>query len=561
MNTCVKLTLVLSLVMPLASGCSNAQTPSPQPQAASPSQSQNAPEFSQAQLDSLLAPIALYPDTVLSHVLIASTYPLEVVQADRWARSNKKLTGDEAVQAVEDQDWDPSVKALVAFPDVLRRMSDDLEWTQQLGDAFLADESRVMDSIQNLRSKAYASGNLNKVEHVKVVRDEQIITIEPAVERVVYVPVYDTRVVYGNWWWANYPPVYWNHPASYTYVSGFYWGPSVYIGSHFFFSGCHWSDRRVVVMDHHHHHHHSHHFYNNRSIVHYRDSRHWHHNPTHRRGVAYHDNRTRERFHSPRESYQDSRSYRNNLNSRSNLNSHNNLNSRDNLRARDGHASNSRITPNQARDQRQGNQNQANRAGTGSIRDPQAHGSQAQGNREARVIGGGRIENGRTQTQSADRTQYTTDRAHQLRARLGNTTHESRPNVSNQGTAERGGERNNRFNTPTDRTNSQVDRAASTPRQQSYRGYNPPTPRAAPTPEGQAIERTNPNQARARVERTHEQPRQEEARQEEVRPTQERMERSPRDDSRSQSRSTTEYRDSGRSGGGNRESFRGGRER
>jgi hypothetical protein len=300
-------------------------------------------------------------------VLIASTYPLEVVQADRWARNNKQLTGDDAVKAVENQDGDPSVKALVAFPDVLTRMSNDLDWTQQLGDAFLADESRVMDTVQSLRNKAYASGNLDKVEHVKVVREERIITIEPAVERVVYVPVYDTRVVYGSWWWPDYPPVYWHHPHGYSYVSGFYWGPRVYIGSSFFFSGCHWRDRRVVVIDHHHHH--SHGYYNNRSIVHYRDSRHWHHNPTHRRGVAYYDNRTRERFNSPRESYRESRVYRTNY-------------------------ANPNIRPNQAREQRQGatlNRPESNR--------PESHNKdrfmrdrdQTTNTRETRVVGGGRM--------------------------------------------------------------------------------------------------------------------------------------------------------------------------
>src|SRR5690606_12981568 len=98
------------------------------------------PTFNRAELDQMLAPIALYPDTVLSHVLIAATYPLEVVQADRWTRANTRYTGQSAVNAVEDQDWDPSVKALVAFPEILRRMSDDLDWTQRLGDAFLVDE-------------------------------------------------------------------------------------------------------------------------------------------------------------------------------------------------------------------------------------------------------------------------------------------------------------------------------------------------------------------------------------------------------------------------------------
>ncbi|OZY86269.1 hypothetical protein CBP51_04375 [Cellvibrio mixtus] len=317
-----KLALTLSLLLPLLVGCTTSQAVETPAYRGAATQS----SFSSAQLDSLLAPIALYPDTVLSHVLIASTYPLEVVEADRWARNNTRYKGDDAVNAVDGRDWDPSVKALVAFPDILKRMSDDLDWTQQLGDAFLADEERVMDSIQNLRNRAYDSGNLDKVEHVRVIREERTIVIEPSVERVVYVPAYDTRVVYGNWWWPDYPPVYWHYPSSYVFVSGFYWGPRVYLGPRFYFSAVHWHQRRVVVVDHHHHHR----FYDSRSVVRYQNARHWHHNPVHRRGVAYYDNNTRERFNSPRESYRDTREYRSNL--------------------RDGN----QIAPNRARDQRQG---------------------------------------------------------------------------------------------------------------------------------------------------------------------------------------------------------------
>lgn len=321
-----KLALTLSLLLPLLVGCTTSQAVETPAYRGAATQS----SFSSAQLDSLLAPIALYPDTVLSHVLIASTYPLEVVEADRWARNNTRYKGDDAVNAVDGRDWDPSVKALVAFPDILKRMSDDLDWTQQLGDAFLADEERVMDSIQNLRNRAYDSGNLDKVEHVRVIREERTIVIEPSVERVVYVPAYDTRVVYGNWWWPDYPPVYWHYPSSYVFVSGFYWGPRVYLGPRFYFSAVHWHQRRVVVVDHHHHHR----FYDSRSVVRYQNARHWHHNPVHRRGVAYYDNNTRERFNSPRESYRDTREYRSNL--------------------RDGN----QIAPNRARDQRQGRDTQ-----------------------------------------------------------------------------------------------------------------------------------------------------------------------------------------------------------
>lgn len=259
-------------------------------------------DFSEAELDQMLAPIALYPDTVLSHVLIASTYPLEVVQADRWARNNSDLEAEAAVAAVENQNWDPSVKALVAFPQILERMSDDLAWTQRLGNAFLDDEARVMDTIQNLRNKAYASGSLDRLEHVHVQREKEVITIEPAAERVVYVPIYDTRVVYGNWWWNDYPPVYWHYPRHVTFVGGFYWGPRIYVGPSFYFSSFHWHKRHVVYVDHRRYHHRPH-FYSGRSIVNYSGARHWRHNPTHRRGVAYHNERVRQHYGSNRASY------------------------------------------------------------------------------------------------------------------------------------------------------------------------------------------------------------------------------------------------------------------
>ena len=267
-------------------------------------------DFSQAELDQMLAPIALYPDTLLSQVLIASTYPLEVVQADRWVRSNKDLKTEDALKFAENKDWDPSVKALVAFPDVLQRMSENVDWTQRVGDAFLDDEDEVMDTVQRLRKRAYATGNLEKAQHISVEQDNDNIVIEPAQERVVYVPVYDTRVVYGNWWWPDYPPVYWNYPASYTYVSGFYWGPSIYIGPTYFYSSCHWRDRRVVVIDRHTHYSGNPRFYTGRSIVRYEGAREWRHDPVHRHGVAYYNNNLRETYGSRHESYRNDRDYR-----------------------------------------------------------------------------------------------------------------------------------------------------------------------------------------------------------------------------------------------------------
>jgi hypothetical protein len=294
-----KLVLGLMMVMPLL-----AVSP------ASLAAEQDGVEFSQAELDQMLAPIALYPDALLSQVLIASTYPLEVIQADRWVRSNKDLKAEDALKFAENKDWDPSVKALVAFPDILKRMSEDVDWTQRLGDAFLNNEGDVMDAVQRLRKRAYASGNLEKAQHITIERDNNNIIIEPAEERIVYVPVYDTRVVYGNWWWPEYPPVYWNYPSHYTYTSGFYWGSSIYLGPTYFYSSCHWRDRRIVVIDRHNHHNSNTRFYTGRSIIRHDSARHWSHNPAHRHGVAYYNNRLRDTYKSPRQSYQNDRQYR-----------------------------------------------------------------------------------------------------------------------------------------------------------------------------------------------------------------------------------------------------------
>ncbi len=162
--------------------------------------------FKQEELDQMLAPIALYPDELLTQVLMASTYPLEIVQAARWTSQNKNLKGDALTQALEKQDWDASVKSLVNFPDVLEKMNENLEWTQKLGDAFLAQQKGVMDTIQNLRKKAQEAGNLKTTEQQKVVVEKETIVIESANPQVVYVPSYNPTVVYGVWWWPLFPP-------------------------------------------------------------------------------------------------------------------------------------------------------------------------------------------------------------------------------------------------------------------------------------------------------------------------------------------------------------------
>lgn len=208
-------------------------------------------QISTAELHQALAPVALYPDTLLSHILIAATYPLDIVQAHRWQRANRALDTEDAVDAAELEGWHPSVTALVAFPDILERLSEDLDWTRKLGEAFLVDEERVLDQVQILREKAYVAGNLQKMEHVTVVREEKIIYIEPAITEILYVPYYDTRLVFGPWWWPDHPPRYW-HLAHSRRVNrwGFFWGAGVHIHTDFVFAAPRWRDRRVVIYPH-----------------------------------------------------------------------------------------------------------------------------------------------------------------------------------------------------------------------------------------------------------------------------------------------------------------------
>ena len=259
--------------------------------------------FTQAQLDQMMAPIALYPDTVLSHVLIAATYPLEVVEAARWSRAYPELRGEEAVARVEGRNWDASVKALVAFPELIQRMDEDLRWTQNLGDAFLTQEGDVVDTVQYLRNQAYEEGNLASTDQVEVIRETKYIYIEPARPTRVYVPYYDPRVVYGSWRWASYPPVYWHHPPGFSIGVNFYWGSGFSISPSFYFSAFHWSNRNVVVINNNYYngyfrHPHRAFRYPPRHAHGHGPSR-WRHNPHHRRGVTYRHHVEPERFSQP----------------------------------------------------------------------------------------------------------------------------------------------------------------------------------------------------------------------------------------------------------------------
>ena len=269
----------------------------------SASAQQENPAFSQAELDQMLAPIALYPDVLLSQILVAATYPLEIVEAARWSAANPGLEGEQAVTAVEYQAWDPSVKALVAFPGVLDRMNEDLNWTRALGDAFLFQEAQVMDSVQNLRQRAYEAGNLNSTENARVVRENQVIVIEPANPQVVYVPYYNPQVVYGSWWWPGYAPVYWGPPPGIHLSLGFNWGwgRGIFVSPGFFFSSFDWYRRQTVVVHRQHTYHHRPHFVSGRHIR-YADYPRWQHNSNHRRGVAYRHDSLQRQFGTSRRS-------------------------------------------------------------------------------------------------------------------------------------------------------------------------------------------------------------------------------------------------------------------
>ncbi len=211
----IKLTMRLLAVALLFAvpQAASAQTPPPAQPASAPSQQL----LTAGQLDALVAPIALYPDALLSEILMAATYPLEVVAADRWVDANKSLQGDALKAALDKQNWDDSVKSLAATPDVLDMMNNKLDWTQQLGDAVLAQQPDVMDAIQRLRTKAQANNKLQSTSQQTVTTQStggrQYIYIAPTDPDEIYVPYYDPSVVYGPWDYPDYPPYYWPPPA------------------------------------------------------------------------------------------------------------------------------------------------------------------------------------------------------------------------------------------------------------------------------------------------------------------------------------------------------------
>jgi hypothetical protein len=304
---------------PTSTPPSNAQ-PNAQPNAP-PAPAQ--PVFSKQELDQMTAPIALYPDDLLAQMLIAATYPIEVVQAQRWVDvpENAKLKGDQLADALQPQTWDPSVKSLVPFPQVLKMMSDKLDWTQRLGDAFLAQQAEVMESVQRLRKQAQDTGTLKTTEQQKVevktetvvlqpekpdvVTQRETIVIQPSNPEVVYVPSYNPSTAYGAWPYPAYPPVYYPPPPA--YYPGYYPGAALASGLMFgvgvasiaALSGCcnsNWGGNNVNINANR---------YNNINASNIRSGRanqlaanstNWRHDSSHRGGVAYRDASSRQNF-------------------------------------------------------------------------------------------------------------------------------------------------------------------------------------------------------------------------------------------------------------------------
>ncbi|ENA5519874.1 DUF3300 domain-containing protein [Escherichia albertii] len=297
--------------------------------------------FSTAQIDQWVAPVALYPDALLSQVLMASTYPANVAQAVQWSHDNPLKQGDAAIQAVSDQPWDASVKSLVAFPQLMALMGENPEWVQNLGDAFLAQPQEVMDSVQRLRKLAQQTGSLKSSVEQKIITTtkkavptnqtattpitqsntvstsspviaepaQTVISIEPANPNVVYIPNYNPTVVYGSWGNTAYPPVYLPPPAGEPFVDSFVRGFGYSMGvatTYALFSNIDWDDD-----DHDHHHHDSNGWQHNGDNIninvdnfnritgeHLTDKNMaWQHNPNYRDGVPYHDQDMAKRFH------------------------------------------------------------------------------------------------------------------------------------------------------------------------------------------------------------------------------------------------------------------------
>ncbi|MEK7320769.1 MAG: DUF3300 domain-containing protein [Pseudomonadota bacterium] len=255
------------------------------------------------QLDQLLAPVALYPDALLSQVLMASTYPADVASAAEWSKSNQSLSGDAATKAVEGEPWDPSVKSLAAFPSVMDMMGRQPQWVESVGDAFLAQPDDVMDSVQRLRVQAQKAGTLKSNEQQKVVTQQSggttIVQIEPASPQVVYVPSYNPTVVYGAWPYPAYPPAYYPPPPGSVFATSLVAGIGFGLGVaavNSMWGGFNWGSHDVNINVNR---------YNNINVNQRldvnRSNVNWQHNPANRGNVPYRNQNVANRFDAQRQ--------------------------------------------------------------------------------------------------------------------------------------------------------------------------------------------------------------------------------------------------------------------
>jgi hypothetical protein len=259
------------------------------PALAPPASAQQAQTFKPEEIEQMVAPIALYPDSLVAQILMAATYPLEVVEAARWVKGNPGVTGKALEDAMQKQAWDPSVKSLAAFPQVITMMNDKLDMTQRLGDAFLAQQKDVLAAVQRLRAKAQAAGNLKSGKEQTVSTAQEggttVIKIEPAQPTVVYVPTYNPTVVYGAWPYPTYPPYAYYPPGYAAGVAAFSFTAGLVVGSAMW-GHCDWGrgDVNVNVNQ-----------YNNFNHTNIQNNN-WVHNSDHRKGVQYRDPGTQQKF-------------------------------------------------------------------------------------------------------------------------------------------------------------------------------------------------------------------------------------------------------------------------
>jgi hypothetical protein len=285
----VAFAVAASLVLdPLAFAQQPAATAPPPQGAPAASGQQQAKTFTQQDLDELVAPIALYPDALLAQVLMAATYPLEIVEAARWQKQNASLKDKALDDALQQQSWDPSVKSLTAVPQVLTMMNEKLDWTTKLGDAFLAQQEDILKTAQELRKKADAAGNLKSSKEMTVSKatenNVQVIKIESPQPETVYVPTYNPATVYGAWPYPA-PPPYYYYPPGYAYGAGLAFATGVVVGAAIW-GNCNWGGNNVNVNVN---------KYNNFNKTNISNGN-WNHNVDHRKGAAYRDGATAQKY-------------------------------------------------------------------------------------------------------------------------------------------------------------------------------------------------------------------------------------------------------------------------